>query len=115
MNPPRRTPLGMRKELVRLRMEMQRQQLDYHAEPLRHPLRQLGHLFAPTSRSAWGKSTPLTFGGVLLLTLFGKRLGRFGKLARFALEVYPLVNAGLRQYRESRPPKHPQVPPKPQA
>lgn len=114
MSPPRRTPLEMRKELVRLRMEMQRQQLDYHAEPLRHPLRQLGHLFAP-SRARAGKGTPLAFGGVLLLTLFGKRLGRFGKLARFALEVYPLVSAGLRQYRESRLPKSPQVSPKSQA
>ncbi|SEJ14919.1 hypothetical protein SAMN04244572_02924 [Azotobacter beijerinckii] len=114
MSPPRRSELEMRKELVRLRMEMQRQQLDYHAEPLRHPLRQLGHLFAP-GRAARGKGTPLAFGGVLLLTLFGKRLGRFGKLARFALEVYPLVSAGLRQYRESRPPKPPQAPPEPQA
>ncbi|MEE4461919.1 hypothetical protein V2S84_07270, partial [Azotobacter chroococcum] len=92
MSPRRRTPLEMRKELVRLRMEMQRQQLDYHAEPLRHPLRQFGQLFAP-SRARPGKGTPLAVGGALLLSLFGKRLGRFGKLALFALEAYPLVSA----------------------
>ncbi|TBW06394.1 hypothetical protein E0E50_21420 [Azotobacter chroococcum subsp. isscasi] len=114
MSPRRRTPLEMRKELVRLRMEMQRQQLDYHAEPLRHPLRQFGQLFAP-SRARPGKGTPLAVGGALLLSLFGKRLGRFGKLALFALEAYPLVSAGLRHYRESHPPKPPQAPPRPQA
>ncbi|WP_349616597.1 hypothetical protein [Azotobacter salinestris] len=114
MSPSPRSTLQMRKELVRLRMEMQRQQLDYHAEPLRHPLRQFGNLFAP-SRARPGKGTPLAVGAALLLTLFGKRLGRFRKLALFALEVYPLVSAGLRQYRETCPPKPPQVSPKTQA
>ncbi|ACO78109.1 hypothetical protein AvCA_18970 [Azotobacter vinelandii CA] len=107
MSPPRRSALEMRKELVRLRMEMQRQQLDYHAEPLRHPLRQFGNLFAP-DRARPGRSTPLAVGAALLLTLFGKRLGRLRTMALFALEVYPLVSAGLRQYRATRPPKPPQ-------
>ncbi|MFB8829332.1 hypothetical protein ACE0DR_07940 [Azotobacter sp. CWF10] len=114
MSSARRSAVQMRKELVRLRMEMQRQQIDYHAEPLRHPLRQFGQLFAP-SRAKPGKGTPLAVGGALLLSLFGKRLGRFGKLALFALEVYPLVSAGLRHYRQSRPPKPPQAPPKPRS
>jgi len=114
MSPSRRTPLEMRKELVRLRMELQRQQLDYHADPLRHPLQQLGQLLAP-GRAAVRRSAPLAVGGVLLLSLFGKRLGRFGRLARLALEVYPLVSAGLQQYRDSRPPKDPKASSKPQA
>ena len=33
--------LSMRKDLVRLRMEMHRQQMLYHAQPLSHPLQQI--------------------------------------------------------------------------
>lgn len=94
----RPTRLDMRKELVRLRMEMHRQQLHYHSEPLRHPMQQIRHLLAPGS-DAGGSKTPLALGGALLLTLLGSRLGRVGKLARFALAVYPLIGAHLKQPR----------------
>ena len=97
----RPTRLDMRKELVRLRMEMHRQQLHYHSEPLRHPLQQIRHLLAPGS-GASDKKTPLALGGALLLTLLGNRLGRVGKLARFALAVYPLIGAHMKQHPEER-------------
>lgn len=97
----RPTRLDMRKELVRLRMEMHRQQVHYHSEPLRHPLQQARQLFSSRRQSNTGK-TPLALGGALLLTLFGHRLGRFGRLARFALAVYPLVDAQLKLRREAR-------------
>lgn len=76
----------MRKELVRLRMEMHRQQLHYHAQPLTNPLQQ----WRQGSASA---KTPLLVAAGVLLTLFGGRLGTFGKLARGALLLYPMVRS----------------------
>lgn len=84
--------LAMRKELVRLRLEMHRQQLRYHAQPLIHPLEQLKGLWSRPGSSLGGK-TPLAMGGALVLMLFGRRLGMLGRLARIGLAVYPLVRA----------------------
>jgi hypothetical protein len=78
----------MRKELVRLRMEMHRQQLRYHAQPLTHPLQQLRQF---RQGEAANVKTPLMVAAGVFLTLFGGRLGTFGKLARGALVLYPLV------------------------
>lgn len=84
--------LAMRKELVRLRLEMHRQQIRYHAQPLIHPLDQLKSMWNRPGTSIGGK-TPLAMGGALVLMLFGKRLGMLGRLARIGLAVYPLVKA----------------------
>ena len=78
----------MRKELVRLRMEMHRQQLRYHAQPISHPLEQFRQM---REGQASNVKTPLLMAAGLLLTLFGHRLGAFGKLAKGALVLYPLV------------------------
>lgn len=90
----------MRKELVRLRMELHRQQVRYHCAPWRHPLQQVRHLFSPYGLPTASK-TPFALGATLLLDLFGKRLGRFGQLARFALALYPLLGP-----RPDRTPTH---------
>ena len=95
--------LAMRKDLVRLRLEMHRQQLRYHARPLVHPLAQLKGLWNRPGTSIGGK-TPLAMGGALLLTLFGKRLGIVGRVARIALAVYPLVSAWRATQEETRQP-----------
>ncbi len=95
--------LKMRKELVRLRMEMHRQQMHYHAQPLTHPLNQIKSMWNRPSGRLGGK-TPLAMGGALLLTLFGKRLGVVGRLARIGLAVYPLVSAWRKSQEELRPP-----------
>ncbi|WP_068826019.1 hypothetical protein [Pseudomonas sp. BMS12] len=79
---------SMRKELVRLRMEMHRQQLRHHAQPLTRPLNYLGQLRRDSPGSL---EPPLLLTAEVLLTLFGSRLGRFGKLARIALLFYPLA------------------------
>lgn len=78
----------MRKELVRLRMEMHRQQLRYHAQPLTHPLQQFRQLRHGDPANV---KTPLLVAAGVLLTLFGGRLGTFGKLARAGLMLYPVV------------------------
>lgn len=82
------TRRSMRKELVRLRMEMHRQQLRHHAQPLTHPLTYLRQL-RPGSPSQL--ETPVLLTAGILLTLFGSRLGSFGKLAKGALLLYPLI------------------------
>ncbi len=86
----------MRKELVRLRMEMNRQQLRYHAQPLTHPLQQLRQMRRGNTTNV---KTPLMMAAGVFLTLFGGRLGTFGKLARGAMVIYPLVK-GLQQNRK---------------
>lgn len=78
----------MRKELVRLRMEMHRQQLHYHSQPLTHPLQQLRQM---RHGDPANMKTPLMVVAGVLLTVFGGRLGTFGRLARGALMLYPLV------------------------
>ncbi len=95
--------LAMRKELVRLRLEMHRQQARYHVQPLIHPLEQLKGLWNRPGASIGGK-TPLAMGGALVLTLFGKRLGIFGRVARIALAVYPLISAWRATQEETRQP-----------
>lgn len=85
---------SMRKDLLRLRLAMQRQQLQYHSRPLLHPLQQFGQLIGP----GWGRSLaagklPVAIGGALLLAILGHRLGVFGKLARLALVLYPILHS----------------------
>ncbi|PAU64056.1 hypothetical protein BZL41_10585 [Pseudomonas sp. PIC25] len=82
---------SMRKDLIRLRMEMHRQQLLYHSRPLTHPLEQIGRFLPSQGGMLSSSKTPLAIGGALFLLLFGKRLGAFGKLARIGLAVYPIV------------------------
>ncbi|MCQ4324536.1 hypothetical protein CXK94_06965 [Stutzerimonas stutzeri] len=82
----------LRKDLVRLRMEMHRQQLLYHAQPLSHPLQQVKGMMMTRIASAEhsaGKG-PLVIAATVVLALFGRRLGKVGTLARFALTLYPL-------------------------
>jgi len=78
----------LRKELVRLRLEMHRQQLRYHVQPLTHPLQQFRQMRQGAPANV---KTPLMVVAGALLTLFGGRLGTVGKLARAGLMLYPVV------------------------
>lgn len=87
------TDLSMRKDLVRLRMEMHRQQLLYHIQPLSNPLEQAKSMFAGRHARAdhgAGKK-PLMVAATVILALFGRRLGKVGTLARVAITLYPLI------------------------
>jgi len=83
--------LTMRKELIRLRMEMNRQQILYHSQPLAHPLQRIKGMVANRSTASDAPKAPLMVAASLALTLFGRRLGKFGKLARLGLLLYPVV------------------------
>ncbi|ENA36672.1 MULTISPECIES: hypothetical protein [Pseudomonas] len=92
MNQPLTAAVGRqkRKEMVRLRMELYRQQIVYNAEPLHNPLGTLKEMVRPKDVVTQSKG-PLVIGATLLLSLFGKRLGPIGRLARIGLAVYPFV------------------------
>lgn len=85
--------IGMRKDLVRLRMEMHRQQLLYHSQPLTHPLQQVKGMIASRASSGAHRSGkhPLMLATTIVLALLGKRLGRLGQFARIGLTLYPIV------------------------
>lgn len=97
MNEPlsRSTALDQRKELIRLRMEMYRQQVLYNAQPLRHPLEHVRSLMggAP-GRYQDARKAPWVIAATAFLALFGKRLGRVGTVARLGLLIYPMIKAG---------------------
>ncbi len=86
--------LAMRKDLIRLRMEMNRQQVLYHSQPLVHPFQRIRGMVANRGRSTTdhhGGKGPLMVAASLGLTLFGRRLGRVGKLARVGMLLYPIL------------------------
>ena len=87
------TELGMRKDLIRLRMEMHRQQLLYHSRPLAQPLHHLQGMIANRSSSSerGNDRHPLLIATMTGLALFGRRLGIVGRLARFSLAMYPIL------------------------
>jgi hypothetical protein len=93
--------LSMRKDLVRLRMEMHRQQMLYHAQPLSHTFDEIKN-FVTSRRSPSELSSskgPLMVAATVVLALFGRRMGKVGKLARVALTLYPLIK-GQQKLRE---------------
>ena len=97
MNEPLSRPTGadQHKELIRLRMEMYRQQVLYNAQPLRHPLDHIRQLMGKgPGRYQETRKAPWMIAATAFLALFGKRLGRAGTLARVGLLVYPLFKAG---------------------
>jgi len=84
----------MRKDLVRLRMEMHRQQVLYHAQPLAHPIQRIKGMVANRgthSEHHHVRKGPLMVATTLALALFGRRLGKVGKLARLGIMLYPVV------------------------
>ncbi|MBA1265695.1 hypothetical protein ACYCFK_19275 [Stutzerimonas stutzeri] len=90
--------LTMRKDLIRLRMEMNRQQILYHSQPLAHPVQRIKGMIINRG-TASGRHTdksPLMLAATVVLAIFGPRLGKVGKLARLGITLYPLVRK-LRQ------------------
>jgi len=89
----RSADLAMRKDLVRLRMEMNRQQVLYHSQPLAHPFQRIKGMVGSSGgdhEHSSGKG-PLLIAATVGLSLFGRRLGKLGKLAKVGMMLYPLV------------------------
>lgn len=85
--------LAMRKDLVRLRMEMNRQQVLYHSQPLTHPFQRIRQMVANrgTASEHSAQKGPVVIATTMALALFGRRLGKVGKLARLGLLLYPII------------------------
>lgn len=90
----------LRKAIVRLRLEMQRQQLKHESDLLLQPLKQARHL----GQSLRG-STPLwagAGGAAALALLFGKR--RWIRLLRIGVALAPLLLQLCKPRSEPPPP-----------
>lgn len=86
--------IAMRKDLVRLRMEMNRQQVLYHSQPLAHPFQRFKGAIASRSSGSHdhgGGKGPLLIAATVALSLFGGRMGKLGKIARLGIALYPLA------------------------
>ncbi len=83
-----RTEREIRKALVRQRLEMQRQQVHFHIQPLLHPL---GQVKSVLTKQRSIRQEPLMLAATAVLALFGRRLGRLGTLARIGVTLYPLI------------------------
>jgi hypothetical protein len=85
--------LTMRKDLIRLRMEMNRQQILYHSQPLARPIQRFKGMVASrgTSSEHHISKGPVMIATTLALAMFGRRLGKVGKLARLGITLYPLL------------------------
>lgn len=90
------TNLSMRKDLIRLRMEMNRQQILYHSQPLTHPFQRIKGMVGMVGNRGTRSDPaptkgPLMVATTLALAVFGKRLGKVGKLAKLGITLYPLI------------------------
>lgn len=85
--------LAMRKDLVRLRMEMNRQQILYHSQPLAHPLQRIKGMLANRSSPSEHhvQKGPIMLATTFALAIFGRRLGKVGQLARLGIVLYPML------------------------
>jgi hypothetical protein len=100
------TRAELRKAIVRLRLEMQRQQIRQEGELLLHPLRQARNL-GQNVRSSFSSSTPLWgAGGAAALALLFGRKRRWIRLLRVGIALVPIIL----QMRGKPEPKDPPAP-----
>lgn len=97
MNPAKPTRQELRKQLVRLRMEMHRHELRHETQQLLHPLRKMRgtasnwqSTLSTTRAPLWGMA------GATLLGMFGGKTKKLSGWLKIALAVYPLVTVALK-------------------
>lgn len=111
--PKHATPLQMRKALVRMRLELHRQELRYESLRLTQPLQHQLHLWQRrlnlSHAPLWGLA------GVTLLGFLGGRggLGGLGRGLRLTGSYLPLLIAALRLLGDRQKPASPTTPPQP--
>ena len=95
----------LRKAIVRLRLEMQRQQIRQEGELLLHPLRQARSLGQNVRSSFSSSSTPLWgAGGAAALALLFGRKRRWVRLLRVGLALAPIILQMRRKSDDQDPP-----------
>jgi hypothetical protein len=101
--PARATRSELRKTLLRLRLEMHRQELRHESLLLVQPLHQARQFGRHWRETLHGSNAPLWLaGGALLLTTLGARRGNWRRWLRLALLAFPLLRR--------RPPGRPASP-----
>lgn len=97
--PPSHTRRELRKELIRLRMEMHRQEIRHETGNLLQPLRKVQGLKHNWQEALGVKHGPLwAMGAVSLLgflTAKGSRGGGFARLVKLGTTLVPLIRLGL--------------------
>lgn len=82
----------LRKTLLRMRLEMHRQELRHEALVMLQPLRQAQQLRKHWRTELHGSNAPLwVAGGALLLATLGIRKGHWRRWLRIALIAFPLL------------------------
>jgi hypothetical protein len=98
----------LRKTLLRMRLEMHRQELRHEALVMLQPLRQAQQLGKHWRTELHGSNAPLwVAGGALLLATLGIRKGHWRRWLRIALITFPLLrrNPPRRAEAGNPPPK----------
>ena len=97
----------LRKALIRLRMEMHRQELRHESSQLLNPLRRARHMAHDLPGSLGIKHAPLWgMGLVTLLGFFsgkgtkGSRAGSISRLVKLGVSVLPIVRLALASSRK---------------
>ena len=98
----------LRKTLLRMRLEMHRQELRHETLVMLQPLRQAQQLGKHWRTELHGSNAPLwVAGGALLLATLGIRKGHWRRWLRIALITFPLLrrNPPRRAEAANPPPK----------
>ncbi|WP_372873558.1 hypothetical protein [Pseudomonas sp.] len=82
----------LRKAMLRLRLEMHRQELRHETLVILQPLRQVQHFSSHWREQLSNSNAPLwVAGGALLLATLGVRRGNWRRWLRVALIAFPLL------------------------
>lgn len=92
----------LRKAMLRLRMEMHRQELRHETLVMLQPLRQARHFSEHWRNELRGGNAPLwVAGGALLLATFGSPRTKWRRWLRIALVAFPLLRRHPPRYNDS--------------
>ncbi len=101
MNPAKPTRQELRKQLVRLRMEMHRHELRHETQQLLHPLRKMRGTASSWQSSLSTSRAPLWgMAGISLLGFFGGKSKKLSRWLKIGLGLYPLVAVALKNRKQ---------------
>lgn len=83
--------LALRKEMLKLKLEVQRQELLYNSQPIRRPLATLSQF--GRSKLTQPRTLATLSAAVLLLGAVAPRLGKIGRWLRVGISLYPIYQA----------------------
>ena len=90
--PAKASRRDLRKAMLRLRLEMHRQELRHETLVMLQPLRQAQHFSSHWREELGNSNAPLwVAGGALLLATLGIRRGNWRRWLRIALIAFPLL------------------------